>query len=239
MKRTGSFSIAIFLVLYLVSPVLAYEEVSVSNGGSISGKVTFTGKAPEPKMIAVDKDQAVCGKERATQDLLVGKGGGIQNAVVKIFGIQSGKKWEFGNEVIIDQKGCRFAPHVSLFKPGATLVMLNSDGITHNMHTFSQKNLPVNKAQPKFKKELKIKSKFNEPETIKLGCDIHKKWMGAWIIVADSPYVAVTDGSGSFKIDNVPPGEYMIEVWQEKLGSQSVKVLVKEGSETTVSFSYK
>jgi plastocyanin len=240
MKKTLSFYLALFLVAFLTSSALAYQEGSVSNGGSISGKITFSGKAPAPRMNSIDKEfQAVCGKKRASQDLLVGKSGGIQNVVVRITGIKSGKKWDIADEITIDQKGCKFAPHVTIFKPGATLVMLNPDGITHNMHTFSRKNPAINKAQPKFKKEMKIEGKIKTPETIKLSCDIHKKWMVAWIIVADSPYIAVTDVSGSFKIDNVPAGNYIVDIWQEKLGSQTAKVSVKGGSDAKVSVSYK
>ncbi len=238
-KKTLSFYLALLLVAFLTSSALAYQEGSVANGGSISGKITFSGKAPAPRMISIDKDQAVCGKEKASQELLVGKDGGIQNVVVRITGIKSGKKWDLADEITIDQKSCKFAPHVTIFKPGATLVMLNPDGITHNIHTFSRKNPAINKAQPKFKKKLKIKGKIKNHETIKLSCDIHKKWMGAWIIVADSPYIAVTDASGSFKMDNVPPGDYTVEIWQEKLGSQTVKVSVKGGSDAKVSASFK
>ena len=240
MKKTLSFCLALLLVAFLASSALAYQEGSVANGGSISGKITFSGKAPAPRMNRIDKEfQAVCGKKRASQELLVGKSGGIQNVVVRITGIKSGKKWDIADEITIDQKGCKFAPHVTIFKPGATLVMLNPDGITHNMHTFGRKNPAINKAQPKFKKTMKIKGKIKSPETIKLSCDIHKKWMGAWIIVADSPYIAVTDVSGSFKIDNVPPGDYTVDIWQEKFGSQSAKVFVKGGSDAKVSVSYK
>ena len=239
MKKNWSFYLALLMVILFVSPALAYQEGAVSNGGSISGKITFSGKAPAPRMIKIDKDTGVCGKEQASEALLVGKGGGIQNVVVKITGIKSGKKWDLPKDIVIDQKGCKFAPHVTIFKPGATLVLLNPDGITHNMHTFSRKNPAINKAQPKFKKKMNIKGKIKNPETIKLSCDIHKKWMGAWIIVADSPYIAVTDASGSFKIDNVPAGDYTVEIWQEKLGSQTAKVSVKGGSDAKVSASFK
>ena len=238
MKKTWRFYFAILPVVFCVSPAVAYQEGTVSNGGSISGKITFSGKAPAPRMVSIDKDQAVCGKEKASEELMVGKDGGIQNVVVRITGINSGKKWDLTDEITIDQKGCRFAPHVSIFKPGATLVMLNPDGITHNMHTSSRKNPALNRAQPKYKETMKIKNAFKIPETIKLHCHIHEKWMVAWIIVADSPYIAVTDGSGSFKIDNVPPGDYTVDIWQEKFGSKTAKVSVKGGSDVNVSASF-
>ena len=231
-------SVSLFLVMLLSSPLFAYQEGAVSNGGSISGKITYSGTAPAPRVIKVDKDKGVCGNEKTSDALVVGKGGGIQYAVVQITDIKSGKKWNF-TDATIDQKGCWFAPHVSLIKPGAMLTMLNNDGITHNMHTFSRKNPSINKAQPKFKKKMKIKGKLKTPETIKLSCDIHKRWMGAWIIVANSPYIAVTDASGSFKIDNVPAGDYTVEIWQEKIGKQTQKVSVKAGADTKVTASLK
>lgn len=239
MKRFWNFYPALLLAILLASPVLAYEEGGVTNGGRISGKITLEGKAPAPRKIKVNKDQDACGNEQTSEELLVGKDGGIQNVVVTITGIKSGKKWTLADEITIDQDGCKFAPHVTLFKPGATLIALNPDGIAHNIHTFSRKNPAINKAQPKFKKKMTIKGKFKKPETIKLSCDIHKKWMGAWIIVADSPYITITDTSGSFKIDNVPPGDYTVEIWHEKLGKQTEKVSVKDNGDAKVSVSFK
>ena len=239
MKRFCSFYFSLLLVFLLASPVLAYEESGVTNGGSISGKITFSGKAPAPRKIKVNKDRGACGNEQTSEVLLVGKDGGIQNVVVTITGIKSGKKWNLADEIIIDQNGCKFAPHVTLFKPGATLTALNPDGISHNIHTFSKENPSLNKSQPKFKKKMKIKGKLKKPETIKLSCDVHKKWMDAWIIVAESPYTTITDTSGSFKIDDVPPGDYTVEIWHEKLGKQTEEVSVKGNSDTKVSVSFK
>ena len=228
MKKCFIFYLTLFLVLALASPSMA---------GSISGRVTFGWKASVPKKIKVNRDKRVCGKEKTSEELLVGKDGGIRDVVVRVKGA-SGGKWSLGKEVKIDQKGCRFNPHVTLMKPGATLTVTNPDGITHSIRTFSIRNPSISKAQPKFKKKIKIKGKLNAPETIKLVCDIHKKWMSAWIIVADSPYIAVTGADGSFKIDNIPPGDYILEVWQERLGSQRVKVSVEAGGDTEVSVNY-
>ncbi len=239
MKRFWSFYSTLLLVVLLASPVLAYEESGVTNGGSISGKITFSGKAPAPRKIKVNKDHGACGNEHTSEELLMGKDGGIQNVVVTITGIKSGKKWNLADEITIDQDGCKFAPHVTLFKPGATLTVLNPDGISHNIHTFGKENPSLNKSQPKFKKKMKIKGKFKKPETIKLSCDIHKKWMSGWMIVADSPYITITDTSGSFKIDNVPPGDYTVEIWHEKLGKQTEKISVKGNSDAKVSVSFK
>ncbi len=71
-------------------------------------------------------------------------------------------------------------------------------------------------AQPKFKK--KIESKVEKPEwPIKVQCDAHG-WMHACWISQDHPYYAVTDANGTFKITDLPAGDYEVEVWHEELG---------------------
>jgi Carboxypeptidase regulatory-like domain len=113
--------------------------------------------------------------------------------------------------------------------------ILNSDGVLHNIHTFSTANPPVNKAQPKFKKEMV--EKFEKPELIKVQCDAHS-WMLGWIYVTENP-ATVTDGNGAFKLENVPPGKHKVEVTHPVLGKQTKEVEVKAGQETKVAFELK
>ncbi|HVN63157.1 MAG TPA: carboxypeptidase regulatory-like domain-containing protein, partial [Candidatus Binataceae bacterium] len=126
--------------------------------------------------------------------------------------------------------------HVLAFPAGSTVDIVNSDGILHNIHTYSTVNPAFNMAQPKFKKV--IKKQIDKPEVFKVGCDAHG-WMHGWWYVTDTPYFAVTDDSGNFSIKDVPPGDYTIEVWQEKLGTQDQKVSVKDGATATSDFSMK
>ena len=115
------------------------------------------------------------------------------------------------------------------------LKILNSDGVLHNIHTFSTANPPVNKAQPKFKKEMV--EKLEKPELIKVQCDAHS-WMLGWIYVTENP-TAVTDGNGAFKLENVPPGKHKVEVVHPVLGKQTKEVEVKAGQDTKVAFELK
>lgn len=203
-------------------------------GGTITGVVKFAGTPPPIKEIPPTKDKRVCGKAPIyDQSLVVDKGTkGIQWAVVSVQGAKG--KWN-GKPGTMDQQGCVFRPHVLVTPPGK-ITVLNSDKILHNFHSYSKKNRPVNKAQPGFRKKMKVK--IEKPEIIKIECDAHS-WMGAWIVVTDGPYVAVTDEKGNFKIENVPPGSYTLEVWQEKLGSQQKKVTVKAGETAKVAFELK
>ena len=91
-------------------------------------------------------------------------------------------------------------------------------------------------AQPKFKKV--IEQKVEQPEVIKVTCDAHG-WMHGWWVATDTPYFAVTDAKGNYSIAGVPPGDYTVEVWQEKLGTDDQKASVKDGATATTNFSMK
>jgi plastocyanin len=211
----------------------AYEAGPVANGGSISGVVKFKGTAPAPAKLEVNKDTDVCGQtEKINKELVVSSDGGVQYAVVSIPGITKGKPFPEAKPML-DQKGCEYAPHVMLAPAGQQVDIQNSDGILHNIHTYSDKNPPVNIAQPKFKKT--VNASFNTPEVVKLSCDVHG-WMQGWLVVEDDPYYVVTDDKGAFKITDIPPGDYEVKVWQEKLGTSTQKITVKPGADTTVNF---
>ncbi len=216
------------------SPVLAYEGGAVSGGGSISGIVKLQGAAPAAKTVEITKDKEVCGAhgDMKAEDLVVGANNGVANAVVSIGTIAKGKPIEPATPTL-DQKGCKYIPHVLTFPAGSTVKILNSDGILHNIHTYSTKNPSVNLAQPKFKKEMQ--QKFEQPETIKVTCDAHG-WMSGYFISQDHPYYAVTDANGSFKLTDVPAGDYELKVWHEKLGEKTTKVTVAAGADAKSDF---
>lgn len=209
----------------------AYEGGAVSGGGSISGEVKYAGTPPAPKKLEVTKDTDVCGKDKVSQELVVGGNKGIKNAVVFIAGISKGKKLE-AKEAVLDQKGCEYHPHVEIVAAGAPLKILNSDGILHNIHTHSKVNSPVNKAQPKFKKEMT--ETIAKAEIIPVKCDVHG-WMSAVLVVADNPYYVVTDDNGAFKLTDVPAGTYQLKIWHETLGEQTKQVTVTAGGDAKVS----
>ncbi len=209
-----------------------YTEGDVSNGGSISGTIKLKGDAPAAKMLKVDKDQATCGHDSIPSEaLILSADNGIKNAVISITDITSGKKFS-DEKVEVDQKKCIFIPHVTLAPKGKEVDLLNSDDVMHNLHSYSMKNTAFNEGVTGGGK---LPKTFEYAETIKVTCDVHT-WMTSWLIVQDNPYYVLSDENGSYKIDNIPAGDYTLQVWQESLGKTTQKVSVKAGENTEANF---
>lgn len=210
-----------------------YDVVDVKNGGVLEGKVAFSGSPPPPKVVQVGQDAEVCGKIQTVREVEV-KDGGLKNSVVRLVGVTKGKKLDLP-AVTLDQKGCVFIPHVVLTAPG-NLAILNSDPVSHNAHTDSVKNEPVNAILSKLKKRTTVA--LTSPEIIPVKCDQHG-WMTAYVVVAEHPYYAVTDEAGIFRLRDVPPGKYTLETWHEKLGKVQQQVTVEAGKTVSVTLAYK
>jgi plastocyanin len=214
-----------------------YEGVPVTGGGSITGKITYSGAPVEPETVPVDKDVEVCGDSQQVVKVKTDGSGGLADAVVRITNIQSGKPLEsLGSEFVIDQVDCVYVPAALIVPVGKEVTIKNSDAILHNVHTTPFDNPPLNVAQPATEPEIKSPA-FTIPEIIEVGCDVHK-WMHASIVVVDNPYAVVTSADGSFTLTDVPPGEYTVEVWHPELGTQTATVTVAEGQEATVDVDY-
>ncbi|MBI3078291.1 MAG: hypothetical protein HYY85_15100 [Deltaproteobacteria bacterium] len=218
MKSLATFVFTLAVAVWMAAPAQA---------GTVSGSVKLQGSAPAAKKLTVNKDQQVCGKEKTSEELVVGAGGSLRWAVVTV----EGAKATASGKAVLDQKGCVFMPHILVAGPKQQIDIMNSDGILHNIHTYSTKNAAMNVAQPKFKKV--INAKFDHPEVIKVNCDVHG-WMQGWIVVSDAP-AAVTGADGSFSIANVAAGKYKVKVWHESLGEQTKEVTVGAG-EAKVTF---
>lgn len=232
MTKFGSVVLSAAIFALPATSMAQYKGGDVKDGGSVSGTVKFKGTAPAPKKLEVSKDKEVCGKSPKVDQSLVVNNGNLANAVVTITDIKTGKKIDT-KKVTLDQKGCEYQPHVLAFPVGTTVEILNPDGILHNVHSYSKVNSPFNMAQPKFKKNMDVK--IDKPEAIEVKCDVHG-WMQGWLVATESPYVAVTDNSGNFKLTDVPPGSYTVEVWHEKLGKNTQKVTVKAKEDAKVNF---
>jgi len=218
----------------------AYEGGDVANGGTISGKALFLGDVPARPAIDVTKDKEVCGATEHLSDLLVVSANKeIKDVIVSIVDIETGKAIEIpAANPTLDQNGCVFTPHVICVAAGTTVDILNSDSVTHNVHTYPEENSAVNKAQPPSLKKIGLETEFGEEDPMKVSCDYHG-WMSAWIGIFEHPYYAVTGDDGSFTLSNIPAGAYEVKAWQEDLGELVKTISVKAGETTTENFEFK
>jgi hypothetical protein len=233
--RTSAAAALVIASLMSATRAGAYRTETVKDSGTIVGRVKFDGVPPARKPVEISKDRDVCGAvPHYDESLVVGAGGGIADAIVSISDIASGAPLTPLKDVKFDQKNCDYTPHVLAFPAGSTVYIINSDGILHSVRTESKRNPPLDMAQPSFKRVI-VLAPLQYPELIAVSCDAHN-WMHGWWFVAGNPYYAVTDPEGSFTIKGVPPGTYTLEVWQEKLGTQTRKITVEPGKTATVDF---
>ena len=205
MRGTGN---RLWLAAGLVA-VSVWPGVAVA-ASSVTGTVTFDGKAPALKPLAMDADPACAKKHSApvpNEMLVLGSGNTMGNIMVWVSkGLPAGKTWPAPKTpVVLDQKGCQYKPHVQGIMVGQAYRILNSDGILHNVHSLPKVNPAFNKPMPATLKE--TTTTFAKPEPIfQIKCDVHP-WMSAYIGVFTHPFFSV-DGHGREVHDLRPrPGD--------------------------------
>ena len=145
----------------------------------------------------------------------------LANAVVRLVGVTAGKPFPSGDGSL-DQKGCVFLPYAQVVPKGRPVGFRNSDPVAHNVHAYDSTNASLfNLATPPGTPPLTRAFEAGGP--VRLKCDLHG-WMTAWIYVAETPYETVTEGDGSFRLDDVPPGHYRLAVWHELVSGREIAV---------------
>jgi plastocyanin len=200
------------MLVALAAPALAYEVVPVADGGVLAGVVRFAGTPPKLDPLPVNKNRDVCGDQKDAEALVVGPERGVRGTVILVEGVARGKKP--GADVVLDNARCVFVAHVTALMAGERARVKNSDAILHNTHGYLGKPTVFNLALPNRDQMIDITRRLTKPGVIRVVCDAHPH-MSAWMIVHDSPYYAVTDDRGGFRIDGIPPGSYKVTLWHE------------------------
>jgi len=223
-----------------------FIAVSLSPGvavaaSTITGTVTYDGKAPAPRPLAMDADPACAKKHTApvpNEMLVLGGGNTVANILVYVSkGIPAGKTYPAPKTpVVFDQSGCQYKPHVLGVMAGQPYKILTSDGVLHNVHALPKINTPFNKPMPATVKETTVT--FDKPEAnFPVKCDVHP-WMNAFVGVFSHPFFAVTGTDGKFTISGLDPGTYEITAWTERLGVQTASITVGASDTKTQNFKF-
>jgi plastocyanin len=191
------------------------------------GTAAFKGDKPEVEPLDIDPEKAKgCVPEGSAVDptdrsLLIGEKGGVANVVITVE--VDGAELKVPEEPFeMDQTQCRFEPHVVVIPAGASVLYLNSDSVSHNVHTYPKKNDAMNKTIAAGSQETQ---KYDKTDEIEVKCDIHP-WMKSYLVVTDTPFYAVTGADGSFSIAGLPEGTHKVEYWHEKLGKGRAELTV-------------
>jgi len=248
MKKILSIITLIISISSLVSTSgWAYQEMEVSNGGSIQGKVTLTGKMPYPRIYhlvlfpnidmcaEVDTDDEM---NRVLEDFKVSPDGGLKDVVVTLEHVDAGKP--FNKEPInITAENCKFLPDVNVIRQGESFKIDNIDAVMHNSQVYQKErgkillNIPI-PAEEVSDGKITFKKKYKIMQMI---CGMHE-FMQTWGYRVQNPYYAQTKIDGNFKIDNIPPGEYKVTAWHYLIKRKSQKVKIAAGEILDLNFEF-
>jgi len=138
---------------------------------------------------------------------------------------------------VVDQKGLLFAPHIIAVQLGTTVEFLNSDNVAHNVFwTAVGGDKKAGHNLGTWPKGEKRPFTFDKAGVVPLFCNVHPD-MAGYIVVSPTPYFAVTDDSGNYKIKDVPDGSYTLVVWHEGAKNQSKPVTVAGGGKADFTLS--
>jgi plastocyanin len=220
----------------------AAAAVPAAGGATVTGKVSLSGNPPAMENLKMDADN-YCKTNHPTpvkSQEVVSNNGALEWVMVYVkSGVPAGTKYPLPTEpVTLDQQGCMYTPHVFGVRAGQKVKIVNSDATLHNIHPLPAVNAQFNIGMPL--KGMTQEKVFDKPELppFHIKCDVHK-WMSSYCGVFDHPFFAVSDKDGNFKITGLPAGTYVIEAWQEKLGTQDQTVTVTGTESKTADFTFK
>jgi len=205
---------------------------------AISGIVRYDGEIPPSRPVKMDADPGCAKKHDSpppSEMLVMGENNTMANVFVRVkAGLPGGSYPIPAAPAVLNQDGCRYVPHVLGVMQGQTVKILNSDGLLHNVHALPKVNKAFNMAMPATRTEAEVTFDQQE-EMFKIKCDVHP-WMGAYVQVMAHPFFDVTADDGRFELRGLPAGSYEIEVWHERLGTQTERAELADGESVEIDF---
>jgi uncharacterized protein (UPF0179 family) len=236
------------ILLLAASQGWAYQEMEVKNGGTIQGKASLTGDMPPPRVYhlvlfpnidmcaEVDADES--GENRVLDDFKVSPDGGMKDVLISLEHVEAGKPF-VKEPIMINSENCKFTPDVNPIRQGEDFKVDNQDAVMHNSQVYQKErgkillNIPipaeeVSDGKITFQKNYKI---------MQMICGMHE-FMQTWGYRVQNPYYSKTKIDGNFKIDNIPPGDYVVTAWHYLMKVQTKKIHVTENSVIDLNFDF-
>ncbi len=214
------------------------NPVDAATAGNIAGSIVFEGDAPSMAVIDMSEESVCAAKHSSAPmipEVVVNSNGTLANVFVYVKEGLESLQFPTPGAVLLDQNGCVYLPHVLGVMVGQDITIRNSDGLLHNINASPTINRGFNSSQPV---SMETTRSFREAEVmVPLRCDVHG-WMNAYVGVLDHPFHSVSNSSGAFNLSTLPPGDYVIEAWHERYGTQTQNVTVTTGQTTEVTFTF-
>jgi hypothetical protein len=250
------------ILMMCPSMVLAYQEISVSNGGTIQGRVSIVGDKPRPMAfnLVTIPDAVYCGRIstgtgwRIVEDFIIGPQGEMKDAVVMVREVEKGKAFTLP-KVEIKAVDCDFLPFVNVLRDQDEITVINMDPVEHDIQGYEtarergarvlfNRPLPMNP----FHRVVGLFGKNahthlpGEPMIEKIhlrkGRNVFvmqcgfHPYMFSWGVVLDNPYYFITKEDGAYEIKDIPAGEYEVAVWHPGMKTYLEKKVQVETGKT-------
>ena len=247
MNLRSIITITALLFLSLSIEGRAYQEMEVTNGGTIQGKAIMTGEMPQPRVYhlilfpnidmcaEIDTDDEM---NRVLDDFKISENNGLKDVVITLEHVEAGKP--FNKEpILINSENCKFSPDVNVVKQGESFKVDNLDAVMHNSQVYQAErgkiiqNLPVppeevTNGKVTFQRKYRI---------FQMICGMHE-FMQTWGYRIQNPYYFITKLGGEFKMDNIPPGDYTLSAWHYLMKRQKRKIHIAESDVVDVNFEF-
>lgn len=226
----------------------AYEETTVSNGGTVTGTVRFAGDIPDPIRFELRRyyDRVYCGAlsdgsgYRLLREVSVSEQHGLKDVVVVIEGVTKGKPFDF-QETRLEANMCQFVPFVSVVRNERPLSVVNLDSVAHDLQFYEREreHIFIMFHRPALTKggTSDIVKLTGNRRSVTMQCGMHPFMQGHGLAV-ENPYYAVTGTDGIFAIKDLPAGTYRIKAWHPVLGEKEQQITVAENGSASVGFTF-
>ena len=211
--------------------------------GDVSGTIHFTGKPPAPVKIDTSMDPAcaMSGSSDFRAEQYIVEDGKLANVYLYV---KSGPPEAMSAAatttapVVLDQKGCRYTPHVVAVMHGGSVSFQNSDATMHNIHTMPTivGNEAIDISQGP--KGVPVVKTFKDAEVMMpVRCNNHP-WMNAFINISPTPFFAISNTDGHFDLKGLPAGQYVLGAVHEKLGEQTLQLTIPAKGSAKADFTF-
>jgi hypothetical protein len=243
----GSVAGVLALLWCLPAEGFAYEEITVTGGGAVTGRAVLNGPAPPSRIfhLIFSPNIDFCSRisdgrgNRLLREFTVSDTGGLQDAIVAVVGVERGKPFSYTPRLEINT--CRISPFVMPVRNGRPMTIVNRDPIVHDVqaytlkddYTFAMFNKPMVPESTSVKQVRLRKGHY----LFRAQCGVHD-FMQSWGMAVGNPYFAVTDADGRYTIPDLPPGEYDIIAWHPLMRIRAGHITVTAGGTARQDFQF-